>query len=184
MFLALRLNRLVVAVYAGTHSLGLFTVALALPETLRVLPKAVGQVVADRARSGVDPIAVARRHTRVFVVGHGLVLAAATAVGWVVLPVIFGEGFADARDVLILVTAAEFVLVIHLMYKALLVGFGRPKGIGLPQVVGAVVMVVFDLVMIPVWGMRGAAWACLFGFTVLAVTSRVWTNRELRRIGP
>jgi len=182
LFLALRLNRIVVAVYAGTHSLGLFTVALAVPETLRVLPKAVGQVVADRARSGVDPIAVARRHTRVFVVGHGLVLAAATAVGWVLLPVIFGEGFADALDVLVLVTAAEFVLVIHLMYQALLVGFGRPKGIGLPQVVGAVVMVVFDLVMIPVWGIRGAAWACLFGFAVLAATSRVWTNRELQRI--
>jgi O-antigen/teichoic acid export membrane protein len=183
LFLALRLNRLVVAVYAGTHSLGLFTVALAVPETLRVLPKAVGQVVADRARSGIDPIAVAQRHTRVFVVGHGLVLAAAAAAGWVLFPAIFGEGFADARDVLVLMTAAEFVLVIHLMHQALLVGFGRPKGIGLPQVVGAVVMVVLDLVMIPVWGMRGAAWACLLGFGALAAVSTGWTNRELRRIG-
>jgi O-antigen/teichoic acid export membrane protein len=98
-------------------------------------------------------------------------------------PAIFGEGFADARDVLVLMTAAEFVLVIHLMHQALLVGFGRPKGIGLPQVVGAVVMVVLDLVMIPVWGMRGAAWACLLGFGALAAVSTGWTNRELRRIG-
>ena len=183
LFLALRLNRLVVAVYAGTHSLGLFTVALALPETLRVLPKAVGQVVADRVRSGIDPIAVAQRHLRVFVVGHGLVLAVATAVGWVLLPVIFGEGFADARDVLALVTAAEFVLVIHLMCQALLVGFGRPKGIGLPQVVGAVVIVVLNIVMIPRWGVHGAAWACLFGYAALAAVSTAWTSRELRKIG-
>ncbi len=182
LFLALRLDRIVLAVAAGTRSLGLFTVALAVPETLRVLPKAVGQVVADRGRSGIDSVATARRHTRLFVAGHGVVLAGAAAVGWILLPVVFGEGFTDARDVLVVVTAAEAVLAIHFMHQALLIGFGRPKGIGLPQVVGAVVMVVLVLVMIPTWGIQGAAWASLLGYTALAGTSTVWTNRELRRI--
>jgi O-antigen/teichoic acid export membrane protein len=182
LFLALRLDRIVLAVVAGTRSLGLFTVALAVPETLRVLPKAVGQVVADRGRSGIDSVATARRHTRLFVAGHGVVLAGAAAVGWILLPVVFGEGFTDARDVLLVVTAAEAVLGVHLMHQALLVGFARPKGIGLPQVVGAVVMVVLVLVMIPAWGIQGAAWASLLGYTALAGTSTVWTNRELRRI--
>jgi len=182
LFLALRLDRIVLAVVAGTRSLGLFTVALAVPETLRVLPKAVGQVVADRGRSGIDSVATARRHARLFVAGHGVVLAGAAAVGWILLPVVFGEGFTDARDVLLVVTAAEAVLGVHLMHQALLVGFARPKGIGLPQVVGAVVMVVLVLVMIPAWGIQGAAWASLLGYTALAGTSTVWTNRELRRI--
>ena len=182
LFLALRLDRIVLAVVAGTRSLGLFTVALAVPETLRVLPKAVGQVVADRGRSGIDSVATARRHARLFVAGHGVVLAGAAAVGWILLPVVFGEGFTDARDVLLVVTAAEAVLGVHLMHQALLVGFARPKGIGLPQVVGAVVMVVLVLVMIPTWGIQGAAWASLLGYTALAGTSTVWTNRELRRI--
>ena len=182
LFLALRLDRIVLAVVAGTRSLGLFTVALAVPETLRVLPKAVGQVVADRGRSGIDSVATARRHARLFVAGHGVVLAGAAAVGWILLPVVFGEGFTDARDVLLVVTAAEAVLGVHLMHQALLVGFARPKGIGLPQVVGAVVMVVLALVMIPTWGIQGAAWASLLGYTALAGTSTVWTNRELRRI--
>jgi O-antigen/teichoic acid export membrane protein len=182
LFLALRLDRIVLAVVAGTRSLGLFTVALAVPETLRVLPKAVGQVVADRGRSGIDSVATARRHARLFVAGHGVVLAGAAAVGWILLPVVFGEGFTDARDVLLVVTAAEAVLGVHLMHQALLVGFARPKGIGLPQVVGAVVMVVLVLVMIPAWGIQGAAWASLLGYIALAGTSTVWTNRELRRI--
>ena len=182
LFLALRLDRIVLAVTAGTRSLGLFTVALAVPETLRVLPKAVGQVVADRGRSGIDSVVTARRHARLFVVGHGMVLATAAVAGWTLLPVVFGEGFTDARDVLVVVTAAEAVLAIHLMHQALLIGFGRPKGIGLPQVVGAVVMVVLVLVMIPTWGIQGAAWASLLGYTALAGTSTVWTNRELRRI--
>ena len=90
----------------------------------------------------------------------------------------FGEGFRDARDVLLIVVVAEAVLSVHLMQQALLVGFGRPAGIGVPQVAGATAMVVLDLVMIPPWGMFGAAWACLLGYGVLAITSTVWTNRE------
>jgi len=97
---------------------------------------------------------------------------------------VFGEGFVDSRDVLVVITVAEAVLSIHLMHQALLVGFGRPHGIGVPQVVGAVVMVALDLVMIPRWGMHGAAWAALLGYSALALTSTIWTNHELRRVGP
>ena len=182
LFLALRLDRIVLAVVVGTRSLGLFTVALAVPETLRILPKAVGQVVADRGRGGIDTVASARRHTRLFVAGHLVVLSVAAAIGWACLPFVFGEGFTDARDVLLVVTAAEAVLSIHFMHQALLVGFGSPKGIGLPQVVGAAVMVLLVLLLVPAWGVQGAAWASLLGYTVLAATSTVWTNRELRRI--
>ena len=182
LFLALRLHRVVLAVVAGTHSLGIYAVALAVPETLRILPRAVGQVIADRGRSRLNPVAIARRHTRLFVVGYALVLAAAALIGWVLLPVIFGEGFTDSRDVLVVVTVAEAVLSVHLMQQALLVGFGRPHSIGVPQVVGMVVMVALDLVMIPRWGMQGAAWAALFGYSALALTSTIWTNYELRRI--
>ena len=180
-FIALRVDRVILAVVAGTHSLGIYTVALAIPETLRILPRAVGQVVADRGRSHMDTVAGSRRHARVFVVAHVMVLAAAALVGWLFIPKVFGKGFAESRDVLVVVTAAEAVLSIHLMHQALLVGFARPKGIGVPQVAGAVVMVALDLVMIPRWGMQGAAWAALFGYSALALTSTVWTNRELRR---
>ena len=182
LFLALRMDRIVLAVVAGTQSLGLFTVALAVPETLRLLAKAAGQVIADRGRSGIDTVAVARRRMRLFVAGHGLILAAGAVAGWLLMPVVLGEGFTGARDVLIVVTVAEAVLAVHLMYQALLVGFGRPKGIGPPQMVGAAVMVVIVLVMIPTWGLQGAAWASLLGYTALAGTSMVWTNRELRRL--
>jgi len=181
-FVALRVDRLVLAVVAGTHSLGIYTVALAIPESLRILPRAAGQVVADRGRSHVDTMEGSRRHTRIFVVAHVLVLATGALVGWVLLPVVFGAGFAESRDVLVVVTVAEVALSIHLMHQALLVGFGRPKGIGVPQVAGAVVVVTLDLVMIPRWGMQGAAWAALFGYSALALTSTIWTNYELRRI--
>jgi O-antigen/teichoic acid export membrane protein len=181
LFLALRADRLIIAVVAGTHSLGVFAIALAIPETLRILPKAVSQVIADRVRSGVDQVAMARRHARRFVVLHSLLLTIAFLVGWLLLPVVFGEGFRDARDVLLIVVVAEAVLTVHLMQQALLVGFGHPSGIGIPQVAGATVMVALDLVLIPAWGIQGAAWACLLGYSTLAATSTVWTSRELGR---
>ncbi len=184
MFVGLRLDRLVLAIAVGSHSLGLFTIALAVPEALRVLPKAVGQVIADRGRSGIDPVGTARRHCRLFIVGHCAVLTVAAALGWVLLPAVFGEGFSSARDVLVIVTVAEAVLSIHLMDQALLVAFGRPQGIGVPQVIGALVTVGLTLTMIPRWGMNGAAWACLFGYSALALSSTVWTSHELKRVKP
>jgi O-antigen/teichoic acid export membrane protein len=95
---------------------------------------------------------------------------------------VFGTSFVESRDVLVIVVAAEAVLSIHLMHQALLVGFARPKGLGVPQVVGAVAVVALDLVMIPRWGIHGAAWAALTGYSIMALVSTVWTNHELRRM--
>ena len=181
-FIALRSDRLILAVVAGADSLGLYVVALAIPETLRILPKAFGQVIADRGRSGLEPLNAVRRHARLFVVGHIIVLGASAVVGSALLPVVFGEGFREALNVLAIVTLAEAVLSIHLMYQALLVGFSRPRGIGPPQIVGGAVAVLLNLVMIPEWGMRGAAYACVLGYVALAIISGIWTNRELRRL--
>ena len=183
LFIALRFDRLVLATVAGADSLGLYVVALAIPETLRILPKAFGQVVADRGRSGQHTVEAVRRHGRLFVAGHFLVLGAAALVGSALLPVVCGEGFRNARDVLVIVTIAEALLSVHLMHQVLLVGFGRPRAIGLPQIVGGAVMVALDLVMIPEWGLHGAAWASVIGYAALATTSVMWTNRELLRIG-
>jgi len=67
------------------------------------------------------------------------------------------------------------------MGQAMLVGFGSPRGIGLPQIVGAVVTVLLNVAMVPRWGIQGAAWACLLGFSVLAVASSLWAKYEIER---
>ena len=181
-FLALRIDRLILAMIAGANSVGLYTVALAFPETLRILPMAVGQVIADRGRSGIDSVATVRFHGRLAILGYLLVLIVAAMAGSVLLPLAFGEGFREAREILMIVTVAEAFLSVHLMQQALLVGFGRPRSIGVPGAVGGVVMVVLDLVMIPAWGLHGAAWACVVGYAALSATSVLWTSRALRKI--
>jgi O-antigen/teichoic acid export membrane protein len=178
---ALRFNRLVLAAVVGSRSVGLFAVALTIPETLRNVAKAVGQVIADRGRSGVDSVDVARRHCQLFVFANCGVLIVGTTLGWLLLPTLFGAGFTEAREVLVVVTVAEVAMSVHLMGQAMLVGFGSPRGIGLPQIVGAVVTVLLNVAMVPRWGIQGAAWACLLGFSVLAVASSLWARYEIER---
>ena len=182
-FIAFRLDRIVLAVAVGAEALGLYVVALTIPGTLRILPKAFCQVIADRGRSGLEPAAAIMRHSRRFLAGYFLALGAATVAGWMLLPVVFSEGFRNARDVLVVVTIAEAILSVHLIYQALLVGFTGPRAIGLPQVVGGLVTVALTVVMIPRWGLHGAAVACASGYAVLAVTSGIWTTRELKKVG-
>ena len=182
MYIAFRLDRIVLAVSVGVDSLGLYVVALAIPETLRILPKAFCQVIADRGRSGLEPVVAIIRHSRRFLAGYFLALGAATVVGWVLLPVVFDEGFRGARDVLVVVTIAEAILSVHFICQALLVGFSVPRAIGVPQVVGGLTTVAFTVMMIPRWGLHGAAAACVSGYTALAVTSWIWTTRELQKV--
>jgi O-antigen/teichoic acid export membrane protein len=182
MFFALRLNRLVLATAFGSRSVGLFAVAVTVPETLRNISVAVGQVIADRARSGADSVETSKRHVRLFVAGNCVLLAVGTAAGWLLLPTLFGSGFTEAREILIVLCIAEVAMSVHLMGQALLVGFGRPSGIGLPQVVGAAAMIVLNLAMIPRWGIEGAAWASLIGFLALGFTSAVWASHELGQV--
>jgi len=182
-FAALRLDRLILIATAGAFSVGIYTVALAIPEVLRIIPKGFGQVIGDRGRSGTDSVSVVRTRGRLVVVGHITTLLIAATVGFVLLPVAFGAGFTEARGVLVVVTVAEVFLSVHLMQQVLLVGFSRHRGIGVPQVVGGIAMVVLDFVMIPAWGIYGAAWACLIGYAVLAGTSVLWTKRELKLVG-
>jgi len=182
-FATLRLDRLILVATAGAYSVGIYTIALAIPEMLRIIPQGFGQVIADRGRSGTDSVSVVRLRGRLVVIGHIATLAIAATIGFVFLPFVFGEGFAEARGVLVIVTVAELFLSIHLMQQVLLVGFSRHRGIGVPQVVGGVVMVALNFVMIPTWGIFGAAWACLIGYGALAGTSVLWTHRELKLVG-
>jgi len=182
-FLALRIDRLILAVVAGANSAGIYTVALAIPETLRILPMAVSQVIAARGRSGIDTALTVKRNGSIALFGHLVVLTTGAAIGWVVLPHVFGEGFRQARDVLVIVTVAEAVLSVHVMKQALLFGFGRPRSIGLPGAVGGVAVILLDLALIPRWGIHGAAWASVAGYVVLSSTSVWWTARDLGSSG-
>lgn len=182
-FLALRIDRLILAVVAGANSAGIYTVALAIPETLRILPMAVSQVIAARGRSGIDTALTVKRNGSIALLGHLVVLTTGAAIGWVVLPHVFGEGFRQARDVLVIVTVAEAVLSVHVMKQALLFGFGRPRSIGLPGAVGGAAVILLDLALIPRWGIHGAAWASVAGYVVLSSTSVWWTARDLGSSG-
>ncbi len=178
-FIAVRIDRLMLAIVAGTGSAGIYTVALAIPETLRILPMAVGQVIAARGRSGIDSASTVKRNGLIALLGHFVVLTVGAAIGWALLPHVFGEGFKQARNILVVVTAAEAVLSVHVMNQALLFGFGRPRSIGVPGAVGGLVVILLDLALIPRWGIHGAAWASLVGYVVLSSTSVWWTARDL-----
>jgi len=182
-FLAVRIDRLILAMVSGASSAGIYTVALAIPETLRILPVAVGQVIAARGRSGIDSVSTVRRNGIIALLIHLVILTTGAAIGWALLPQAFGEGFKQARDVLVIVAAAEAILSVHVMSQALLFGFGRPRSIGVPGAVGGVVVILLDLVMIPLWGIHGAAWASVAGYVVLSSTSVWWTARDLRSSG-
>ncbi len=77
-------------------------------------------------RSGVDTVDIAKRHVRLFVVGNCTLLAAGAVIGWLLLPTLFGVGFIESREILVVLCVAEVAMSVHPMGQAFLIGFGHP----------------------------------------------------------
>jgi len=183
MLVSLRINRLILAVVAGASSVGILAVALMIPETLRMLPKAFGQVAADRGRHSINSAAEIRQLSKRFLIVYSILLVTMGLTGMAVLQSVFGQGFRSAAQFIPVAVVAEMFLATHLFSQALLEGFGRFNVIGRAQVIGGSVTVVLNIVLIHFWNIWGATVACLLGYGTLSVVSMVLSREELRRLG-
>ena len=107
------------------------------------------------------------------------------AVGGILLaePLLFflyGADFAAAAPALALLLLAQLVSVGSLLEGMALSAVGRPRGAFVAAGAGAVALVLGDLVLIPAFGITGAAMALLASTAVATVLARVLLGRTVR----
>jgi O-antigen/teichoic acid export membrane protein len=183
-----RLDLFLVAVFLPISAVGLYSVGVTLAEFLLVVPNAIGAVLMQRAAS--TSAATAARTTETITRLTSLVLGGACIVlGLMAGPLIgiaFGGPFRPAAS------ATSFLLpgIWSLgLYKNLMNDLGGRGHFGSKTVsaaVGAVATLVLDLVLIPRFGIRGAAAAstCAYACTLLvgAVQYRKYVGSPIRTL--
>jgi len=179
-YMAVRSNRLIIAGALGVRSAGEFAVAVTLPETLRLVPRAVSQVLGDRLRSGALTPGAARRPLVGGLVGYVILQGIVALVGPPLVVVVFGSAFTDVSAIIPVLALAECLVAISLVCNGLLRGAAHPSRIGLPDVTGAVVAVVGTAWAVGRWGVTGAAWAGVGGAATMALVAVFWTMASLR----
>ncbi len=174
-FLSYRLDVFFVAHFAGVTQLGIYTLAVGLAQMLWLLANAIAQVLLPHVAASGEGIirdtAAASRIACMASVVTALMLALCG--GWLV-PLIYGQTFAAAvRPLLILLPGVTLFAVVTVL-AAYLSGIGKPHLNLRASLAGLVVTIFLDLLLIPRFGIDGAAIASTCSY-VVTFCIIVWT---------
>lgn len=169
-FLNYRLDVFFVNRYSGVAAVGEYTVSARLSELLWIVPAAVGMVVFPHVAGGDARRMIATtRRTFWATIALGTVSAGFLAlIGQPVIRVAFGAGFADAFIPMLILLPGSVLLGAAGIIANDLAGRGAPAGPTVAASVAVVVTVVLDIVLIPRYGIAGAAWASSAAYAVYA----------------
>jgi O-antigen/teichoic acid export membrane protein len=170
--LQFRADAFLVNAIVGVRATGVYSVTSGLAETLWYVPNALGVVMFSRA---VDPKADAGRIaallTRTTIAVTLVTAIPAFVLGPRLVRFVYGSQFADAGVALRLILPGVVAYSVVAILSRYIVGQGRP-GIGtLVLLTGLVANIVCNLVLIPKYGIVGAAAASSISYLVTALVT-------------
>jgi O-antigen/teichoic acid export membrane protein len=181
-FLNARLDQIIVGLIASNVTLGLYAVAVNGAEILLFLPAAIATSLLPAVAREHGPAKV-ERTLRTFRAASILTLGsivAAGAVGWVLIPKVFGPDFRDSvQPFMWLLPGALGFAALRIFSNALLAS----RAPGLSSLGSAVALgagLALDLALIPVFGASGAAAAASAAFLAGGATVAVLYRRANR----
>lgn len=143
-----RADRYLVGAFCGPAVLAVYALAATLSELTRVIPTAVAQVLMRRVSvgAGAENRVPALRHATAGALSAAVVVGIG---GWLLIPPIFGDEFAGARGLIVVLLVAEIVFGPCIVAQYGLLGGGWTRTVGLIGLVGG-------LCAIPVYALGAA----------------------------
>lgn len=182
--LALKLDQLAVGILAGPSAAGLYVVAAAHAMPSQASSFAISQVVLHRA---ARRMLTASELVRFLALGTGVALVGSAGI-WLLapwfVPFVFGEEFRASVDILRILMIGQIFLAPYLLCSRVVMGRGHTRlaslsGVGLAALLGGLLVV-----LTPMYGPVGAAWATTIAFTVAAFLMMLATALSSARSSP
>ena len=176
--LQFRADAFLVNAFVGVRATGVYSVTQSIAETLWYVPNALGTVMFSRA---VDPNSdssgIAAVLTRTTIAVAFVTAIPAFLVGPLVVPIVYTTDFARAGDALRLILPGIVAYSVVAVLSRFIVGQGRP-GIGtFIHLAGLVGNVAVNLVLIPQFGILGAAAASSISYGLTALLTLIVFTR-------
>ncbi len=173
-------DRFMIEHYLGIGAVGVYTAAYAFIEAVNLVATSLNRAwVPVFTRAFGDPAqrAFVGRTITYFVAGVALASLAATILASPLVHGLFGPGYAGAALVAPILGIGGIFQGLYYVYVGAL--FYQRDNRLLPFITGtaAIVNVGLNVVLIPRWGIAGAAWATLVGYLVLLAGTRWAANR-------
>jgi O-antigen/teichoic acid export membrane protein len=177
-----RFDRYLTGVFLPPSQVGIYSVAATFSEFLWVAPLSLGQVLFHRVASrGISSgtIARLRRYSFLLTLAIGSVLFALVPFG---IRIGFGPSFRHAIGPSRVLILGALAIASYYVDNLVLAATGRIASAGGVALNGFLSITIGDLVLIPLRGIEGAAWASTLGYTLMALLSKRHLDRELRTI--
>jgi O-antigen/teichoic acid export membrane protein len=184
-FAVLRLDQIMLAIVAPSQIVGLYTVAVALAEITATLASSVADALMPEVAAANNPkesALLVGKSLRLMFYAHFTVLIPLWAAAPYILKMIYGESFVAATGALRLLLLASIVWSAGLTVISGLDGFGRPGLSTIARLASTVTTVAALLVLLPRYGILGAAGASLLGYSTLLFVALFCFLRQ-QRIG-
>jgi O-antigen/teichoic acid export membrane protein len=183
-FLNYRLDSLLVSIFLGVEQVGYYAIAVGMAERLWMIPGAIGTVLLPKVSSteegkATSITAFSTKITLYVVAAMALILGLLAT--WAI-SLLYGKEYLDAVKPFILLLPGIVSLSVSKVLTSDLAGRGRPEFGAISSVISLVVTIVLDLLLIPRWGIAGAAVASTVSYT-LATTIVVISFLRLTATG-
>jgi len=178
-----RIDQLLLSAFRGLSSTGLYVGGVRIAEVAGSLNPIVqsvslpGLVKAHHSNSLQELAAAIQKSLLLSIVPGGFAVAVIAGRSSEVVALVLGPTFLKASGVLTVLAIADWARQPGTLYSSLAIATGRHRALAGANGIGFGVNVALNLLLIPILGMDGAAWASVAGYgAVAAVTARVATR--------
>ena len=183
-FMNYRLDRLFVNWFAGPAAVGLYSVAVVLVESLWYVSNSIALVLFPKISASGDMVSNAQttaKSCRISFFSALLMAGILVVIGPWLIPLLFGKAFADSLPALNYLLPGVVVFSLTNIIASYIIGRGFPHYNTIIALVSFVFTVVFDLLLIPRWGIIGAAIASSISYLVATITAVYYYRKIARR---
>ena len=184
-FAVWRLDQLMLTAMASSNLIGLYAVAVAISEITSTLASSVSDALMPEVAGSqkvVESTALLGKSLRLTFYAQMLALVPLWIGEPYVLLYVFGEEFLAASGALRLLLIASIIWSAGLILISGLNGFGHPGLSTIARVASAVMTIVSLVLLLPIWGIKGAAVASILGYSLMFAVALFFLLR-IRNIG-
>jgi len=169
----LRLDQILMISFVSAGALGIYSMAVKLVELIWMIPDALGPVLFNRIAKQQDVqsslVLIARLHRLVIVFSLFALMLLTLATYYFIIPYFLGAAFEQLMLPLILLIPGTLFLISTKIFTKLFSATGHVHWTSKISIFGALISIIAYLILIPIWGMEGAAMASSIGYFCLSL---------------
>jgi O-antigen/teichoic acid export membrane protein len=173
-FAVWRLDQMILTAVASSVTVGLYAVAVAVSEITAILASSVSDALLPEVASSntpADSLILMGKTIRLTFYAHLLALIPLWIFAPYLLGVVYGESFVEASGVLRVLLICSIIWSISLIVISGLNGLGRPGLSTVARLFSAATTIITLIWLLPKFGMVGAAFSSLIGYSILLCVS-------------